>query len=165
MFVSLCLCLFLYVCVCICICVFVFHLTSSSRTPSLRASWSANSPSSSIFSTTLQSWGKLSEENRNKQVEFVDFVDSHSAIVTKFFNSHVNLTCVKISMFWLLFCSHCSSLTSASSSAPIFHKATSTACLTVLLPTGVKCPKPSLKKQIINNYPATGLDLGKSKII
>ena len=60
------------------------------------------------------------------------------------------------------FCSPCSSLALASSSAP-FYEAASTACLTVLVPTGVKCP--SLKKQIINNHPATGLDLGKSKII
>ena len=47
-----CVFVFLFVCLCLCdcVCVFVFHLTSSSRTPSLRASWSANSLSSSIFS-------------------------------------------------------------------------------------------------------------------
>ena len=48
--IFVCVIVFVCLCLCDCVCVFVFHLTSSSRTPSLRASWSANSLSSSIFS-------------------------------------------------------------------------------------------------------------------
>ena len=72
-FVSVCLCFVLwlaYLYLCVCFCVFVIYLTSSSRTPSLRASWSANSPSSSIslFSATPQSWSK--EKRLNSQSFF-----------------------------------------------------------------------------------------------